>query len=38
MYYLCVTHLNNQFAEMLDRLLHTLQEEIPTNIYNIIQL
>ncbi|CAI2191547.1 10885_t:CDS:2, partial [Funneliformis geosporum] len=33
-----VTHLNNQFSEMLDRLLVSLQYEIPNNIQNIIKI
>ncbi len=32
-----ISQLNNQFAEMLDRLLQSLREQIPTNIYHIIQ-
>jgi len=32
------TYLNNQFTEMLDRLLLSLHEQIPLNIYKIIRI
>ncbi|CAG8805574.1 5343_t:CDS:2, partial [Gigaspora margarita] len=32
-----LTRLNNQFSEMLDRLLYSLNNQLPTNLYSIIQ-
>jgi len=33
-----ITRLNNQFTEMLDRLLQSLNQQLPTNIQQIIQI
>ncbi|CAI2197473.1 4328_t:CDS:1, partial [Funneliformis geosporum] len=33
-----ITYLNNQFAEMLNRLLQSLHQELPTIIQDIIRL
>ncbi|CAG8844587.1 40366_t:CDS:1, partial [Gigaspora margarita] len=32
-----LTHLNNQFVEILDRLLRSLNQQLPTNLHQIIQ-